>query len=117
MAIPDDTHKAACDAVVALGDWVAVFDGAAGTTGANEATGGDYARQQTTFATGAMDAGAWVRTGSSVNVPVPAGTYVEAGLFSAETSGTFVGSDAFVGGDVTVSGLGASITITPSVQV
>ncbi|MBV6360447.1 hypothetical protein R2325_16465 [Mycobacteroides chelonae] len=116
MAIPDATHKSACDAVVSIGNWVSVHSTAAGTSGTNEATGGSYARQQSTFATGAMSGGYWVRTGSAVNVPVAAGTYAEAGLWSASSTGTFVGSDAFVGGSVTVSGTGASITITPSVQ-
>lgn len=116
MALPDATHKASCDAVVALGTWVSVYSSAAGTTGANEATGGSYARQQSTFATGAISGGFWVRAGSLVNVPVAAGSYAEAGLNSAASGGTFVGSDSFVGGTVTVSGTGASIAITPSVQ-
>lgn len=116
MGIPDNTHKASADAVAALGNWVGVFTGDAGTTGANEATGGGYARKQTTFATGSMSGGLWVRTGSQVTIPVAAGTYEQGGYFSAETSGSFVGSDNFAGGSVTVSGTGASILLTPSVQ-
>ena len=55
-----------------------------------------------------------VVSGSTVNVPVAAGTYTEGGIFSASTSGTFVGSAAFAGGNVVVSGTGASIDVTPS---
>lgn len=116
MAIPDATHKAACDAVVALGAYVSVHSGAAGTTGANEATGGSYARQLAAFPTGSMSGGYWTRQAPAVNVPVAAGTYPETGLWSAASSGTFVASTPFVGGDVTVAGTGASITITFSVQ-
>ena len=116
MALPDATHKASCDAVVALGNYISVHSLAAGTTGANEATGGSYARQQSTFATGSMSGGYWVRTGGAVTIPVAAGTYKEAGIWSAVSAGTFVGSAAFVGGDVSVSGTGASITVTPSVS-
>lgn len=116
MGIPDATHKASADAVVALGSYVAVFTGDAGTTGANETSGGSYSRKLCTFATGSMSGGLWVRAGSQVNVPVAAGTYVQAGLLSASTSGTFVASDNFAGGSVTVAGTGASIDITPSVS-
>ena len=55
-----------------------------GTTGANEVTGGSYARQAVTF--GAASAG--VRTLSSASaVPVPAGNVAWAGLWSS--GGTF----------------------------
>lgn len=116
MALPDATHKASCDAVAALGNWIAVFTDAAGTTGANEASGGSYARKQTTYPTGAMVGSYWTRVGSTVNIPVPAGTYKEAGAFSAATAGTFVGSAPFDDGDVTVSGSGASINVSPKVE-
>lgn len=111
MGLPNATHQASADAVKALGSWIAVYTAAAGTTGANEATGGSYARQQTTWTSGTTG----VVNGSAVIVPVPAGTYVEAGINSAVTAGTFVGSAAFTGGNVTVSGSGASITVTPQI--
>lgn len=116
MGIPDNTHKASADAVAGLGAYVGVFTGDAGITGANEATGGGYARQATTFGTGAMSGGLWVRPGSQVVIPVAAGTYVQAGYFSAATAGTFNGSDNFAGGSVVVSGLGATIAVTPSIS-
>lgn len=111
MGIPNATHQASATAVRQLGAYISVHTAAAGTTGASEATGGGYARQQTTWADGTTG----VSNGSAVSVPVAAGTYVEAGIWSAATAGTFVGSAAFTGGNVTVSGTGASITVTPQV--
>jgi hypothetical protein len=116
MGIPDNTHKASCDAVVALGSKVSVHTDDAGTTGANEATGGGYARQSATFPTGAMVSGFWVRTAPGVTVPVAAGTYKQGGLWSLVTGGSFVGSDFFANGDVIVVGTGASISVTSNVK-
>ncbi len=113
MGIPNPTHQAAADAIKALGAWISVHTGAgAGTTGANEATGGSYARKQTTWTS--LTTG--VVNGSTVNVPVAAGTYTEGGIFSASSAGTFVGSAAFAGGSVVVSGTGASIDVTPAIN-
>ncbi|AID58844.1 minor tail protein [Mycobacterium phage Gaia] len=111
MAIPNATHKAASDAIAALGDYISVHTGAAGTTGTNEATGGGYARQQTVWTSGATG----INTGDEVTIPVAAGTYVEAGIYSAVSGGTFVGSAEFDDGDVEVSGSGASIDVTPRI--
>lgn len=112
MGIPNATHKAASDAIAALGRYISVHTGAGGgTTGANEASGGGYSRSQTTWSSGSTG----TNTGSEVNVPVAAGTYTEGGIWSAASSGTFVGSSAFDGGSVVVSGAGASIDITPRV--
>lgn len=94
--------------------WVSVHTGAGGgTTGANEATGGGYVRKQCSLTSGS---GGNV-TGSTVNVPVAAGTYTEGGLWSASSAGNFGGSAAFTGGSVVVAGTGASIDITPSLAV
>ena len=116
MGIPDNTHKASCDAVVALGDWISVHTNAAGTNGANEASGGGYARKQATYPTGSMSGGYWTRTAPGVTFDVAAGTYKEAGNWSASTSGTFLASAAFTGGDVEVSGSGATITVTSTIR-
>ena len=110
MGIPNATKQAAADAIKALGAWISVHTGAAGTTGANEASGGSYARQQTTWTSGSTG----VVNGTAVTIPVAAATYVEGGVNSASTAGTFVGSAAFAGGNVVVSGTGASIVVTPS---
>lgn len=112
MGIPNNTHQVASNAIAGIGSWISAHTGAGGgTTGANEAAGGSYARKQTTWTPGTTG----LNTGSTVNVLVPAGTYTEGGIFSAAAAGTFVGSDVFSGGSVTVSGAGASIDITPTV--
>lgn len=111
MGIPNATHQAASNAIAALGSWISVHTSDAGTTGANEASGGSYARKQTTWTPGSTG----TNTGTEVNIPVAAGTYVEGGIWSAASGGTFVGSAAFAGGSVVVSGSGASIDITPTI--
>lgn len=115
MGIPNATHQAATNGITALGTYISLHTAAAGTTGASEATGGGYARQATVWGA-ATNANPSVSTGSAVNVPCAAGTYVEGGVFSAATAGTFVGSAAFGGGNVVVSGTGASVSVTPSVS-
>ncbi len=112
MAIPNGTRQAASNAMAALGSWISVHTGAAGTTGTAEATGGGYGRRQTAWTPN----GSGANNGSEVNIPVAAGTYVEGGIWSAASGGTFVGSAAFGGGNVVVSGTGASINVTPSVS-
>ena len=96
MAVPNGTRLTAATAVSGLGQWISLHTGAGGgTTGANEATGGSYARKQTTWSNGTTS-----RVGSTVNIPCAAGTYTEGGIWSAVTAGTFVGSDVFSGGSV-----------------
>jgi hypothetical protein len=116
MAIPDNTHKLVCDALAAVCGYVSIHEGPAGTTGANEAAGGGYARQLTTYATGGMSGGLWVREGTEVEVPVDEGDYEEAGFYDAATAGNFRGSDVFLGGTISVIGTGISIRITPYMQ-
>lgn len=111
MGIPNATHQAASNAIAALGAYISLHTGDASTTGANEATGGGYARVQTTWSAGSTG----TNTGSVVNISCAAGTYTQGGIWSALTTGTFVGSAAFGGGNVVVSGTGASISVTPSV--
>lgn len=113
MGIPNNTHQVASNAIAALGDYISLHTADAGTTGASEATGGGYARVQTTWTAGSTG----TNTGSVVNISCAAGTYTQGGIWSASTSGTFVGSAAFGGGNVVVSGTGASISVTPSVTV
>ncbi|MDM2104328.1 hypothetical protein PP405_11635 [Mycobacteroides abscessus] len=115
MGIPNNTHQVASNAIAALGNWISLHTGAgAGTTGANEAAGGSYARQQ--------PAGGWspgttgVNTAAPVPIPCAAGTYTEGGIWSAQSGGTFVGSNPFAGGNVIVSGTNASIVVTPTVN-
>lgn len=111
MAITNGAKQAASNAIAALGAYVGLHTGAGGgTTGTNEATGGGYTRKLTTWTPN----GAGGNSGSMVNIPVASGTYTEAGVWSASTSGTFIGSAPFAGGNVVVSGSGASLDVTMS---
>lgn len=110
MAIPNAEKQYLADQYASRGKYISVHTGAAGTTGANEASGGGYARQLTTTTSGSDG----TTTGSQVEIPVAAGTYVEGGVYSAATSGSFRGSKAFTQGNVEVSGTGASIKVTPT---
>lgn len=117
MAIPPATHKLVADYWATQGAWVSLHTGAGGgTTGANEATGGSYARKQTTWGAGTT-ADPSVVTGSEVNIPCAAGTYTEGGIWTLVTAGVFRQSIAFSGGNVVVSGTGASIDVTPSLSI
>lgn len=114
MALSAQAHQDASNAIANGFTWVSVHTGVgAGTTGANEAAGGSYARKQ-------IPGGVWtpngsgLNTGGLVNVAVPPGTYTEGGLFSAGTGGTFRGSGPF-GASVVITGSGASIDISPTV--
>lgn len=112
MGMPNATHQAAADAIKALGAFISLhLSTGGGTTGANEATGGSYARQLTTWTSGTTGS----VNGTQVTIPCAAGTYTEGGIFNASTVGTFVGSNPFSGGSVVVSGTGASILVTPSI--
>jgi hypothetical protein len=91
--------------------------GATGTTGANEAAGGSYARQASNFAAAgaagplgsslqpATPGVAWASASFSVN----AGTYTDIGFWSALTAGTFRGGDDLSASQV----LGAAGTLGP----
>jgi hypothetical protein len=114
MGIPNTSLADMSAAWAAGGNWISLHTNLAGTNGANEATGGGYGRRQTTPWT---PDGAGTNSGPAVNIPCAAGIYVESGVWSASTGGTFRGSKAFVGGNVQVSGTGASITVTPSLTV
>lgn len=110
MGIPAATLEAAAQAVADLGDRISMHTGDPGTTGANEATGGGYSRQTTTWSAGGSDG---TITGSQVTVPVAAGTYTHFGVWSS--GGTFRGGKALPGGSV-VMGSAGNIKFTPTVS-
>lgn len=92
MGMPDRVKLAACTgAKNAAGAWAALFTGAAGTNGANEATGARYARQQLTY-TDAVDH----IESNTVAIPVEDGSYPEGGVYDAETGGNFGFSGPFM---------------------
>ena len=53
-----------------------------------EATGGGYARKQTTWSAGTGGDG--IYTGSQVEIDVPAGTYTHIGIYAASTGGSAI---------------------------
>lgn len=87
-----------------LGASISAHTGDPGTTGANEVTGGGYARQTTTW--GAASGG--VTTGSQVTIPVPATTVTHTGRWNGST---------FLGGvdttDATITPAG-ELKVTPT---
>lgn len=90
------------------GTWISLHTADPGTTGASEATGGSpaYARKQTTW--GAASNGAI--TGSEVTIDAAQGTYTHAGIWSAETGGTFIDKVAITS---TTLGSQGQIKVTP----
>src|SRR6478752_1659086 len=112
MAFPNVTKEAAVIAAHASNfAFASLHTSAAGTTGANEATGGSpaYARKAITWTDGASDGSS---AGSAVTFDVPAGTYVEIGFWSASTAGTFGGSMAL--SSSAVLGSQGTVTVTPT---
>lgn len=109
MAFPVGTKNVAVDAVIALGNWISLHTADPSTTGASEATGGSYARQQSTF--GASSAG--VATGSEVTFTgLVAATYNFFGQWSAVTAGTFRHGNVLTP-SMTLGGTG-TLKVTPS---
>lgn len=110
MAFPNASKEAA---VIALPNrtFASIHTAAAGTTGANEATGGSpaYARKPITWTDGASDGST---VGSQVTFDVPAGTYVEIGFWSASSGGTFGGSLALSSN--AVFGAQGQLLVTPT---
>ena len=107
------TKEAAAVAIDGLGTWVSLHTADPGTSGTSEATGGApaYARKQTTWTAGAADG---VVNGSQVTIDAAAGTYTYAGLWSAATAGTFVGSVAITS---TTLGAQGQVLVTPTITV
>ncbi len=88
--------------------YLSVHTGDPSTTGANEATGGSYARKQITWTAPASGS----TTGSAGAITPGAGTFNFGGYWSAATGGTFLG-----GFSITSKTLGASDTITVTPQL
>ena len=110
MAFATATKNAAVDAIVALGNWISLHTADPGTTGASEATGGSYARQQSTF--GASSGG--VATGSEVTFAgLVAAAYTHFGQWSASTAGTFRHGNVLTP-SMTLGGTG-TLKVTPSI--
>lgn len=108
IAVPA-TREALAVEYAAQGDFISLHTGNPGTTGANEAAGGGYAREQTVWAAGGSDG---VVTGSQVEITAAAGTYTHIGIFTLVAGGSFV--DSYVlPAPVTLSVAG-TIRVTPT---
>jgi hypothetical protein len=79
MSVATPTHQACANLVAALGRYATLYTAAAGLNGANEATGSPYTRVLS--ATYTPD-GNGNTASTQINVPCPAGNYVEAGMAS-----------------------------------
>ncbi len=107
-------RETAAQAITALGSYVSLHTADPGTTGASEATGGSpaYARKQTTWSNGASDGQV---AGSEVTFDVPTGTYTHFGVWTAASSGTFIGGAA-LSGSATLGAQG-QVKVTPTTTV
>ncbi|QJD50430.1 hypothetical protein SEA_CHRIS_28 [Mycobacterium phage Chris] len=117
MAGAADAFKLAVIASIgAQGGLISLHSADPGTTGANEITGGTYARKTTTWGTAAIvsggsDAGKAQIVGSTINFGVPGGVAVA--YYSVRKSdGTFLYAKPLTPG-VTLNAAG-SIDVTPS---
>lgn len=89
MALSNAALQTMYTALKGMGAYVSAHTADPGTTGANEVTGGSYARQAATLPTGSNGAG----TSGQVSIPIPAGTTVKwLGLWTAANGGTFIGT-------------------------
>lgn len=112
MAWTDATLNLAANAIAGAGTWISAHTGDPGTTGANEVTGGSYARQQTTWGT----ASAGDRAGTQVSISIPGGTTVTYwGVWSASTAGTFCGGFQLSASET--FGAAGSLNHTPTIDV
>lgn len=112
MAFTNAAKEAGALAITALGNWISLHTADPGTTGASETSGGSpaYARKQTTWTGGASDGSV---PGSQVTFDAAAGTYTWMGIWSASTSGTFVGG-LQLSSPVTLGAQG-QVLVTPTV--
>jgi hypothetical protein len=92
MALTDGALNAMLDAFAGVAGYVSLHTGNPSTTGANEVTGGSYAREVAPW--DSASAGT-VTTDASIVFDVPADTTIQfIGYWSADTAGTFYGSRA-----------------------
>lgn len=108
-----DTMLTAAPCVPTTVYYLSLHTATPGTTGASEVTGGSYVRQAITF--GTPSAGAQVSAGtdaaqSFTGMPVEAGGTPYFGIWTASTSGTYLG-----GG--TMSGLSGAISAGSTITV
>lgn len=103
MPLTTAERNVVADGVAARLAYISLHTGDPSTTGANEASGGGYARQALSFSAAASG----TAVASEVTFDVGAGTYTHFGVWTAVTGGTFRGGNA----------LSTSAVISPSGQV
>lgn len=90
-------------------NWISLHTASPATTGANEVTGGSYARVQTTWGSAAASA----MTGSAVTINVPSGTTItHFGIWSASSAGTYKGGGALTASET--FGSSGTYQLTPT---
>jgi hypothetical protein len=91
MALSTAGRNAACDGIAAVAGYASLHSASPGTTGANELSGGGYARQAITWSAAANGSRA---ISGTEDFPVPAGATVSHfGMWTAVTGGTFIAGD------------------------
>jgi hypothetical protein len=105
-------RESAATTITGLGAFISLHTADPSTTGASEATGGApaYARQTTTWTAGASDGNV---VGSEVTFDVAAGTYSYFGIWTASTSGTFIGGGAL--SSPATLGAQGQVKVTPTI--
>jgi len=108
---PATLNAAGTEVITTLGGkYISLHSASPGTTGANEITGGTYARVATTW--GAESGG--VSVGSQVTINVPAGaTIAFFGIWTALSGPTYVDGGALPASE-TYTGSGGSYLLTPT---
>ena len=112
MAITNPaTREALATYLGTLGAYISFHTTDPSTNGGNEASGGGYARKQTTWTGGTADG---TVTGSEVTIDVPAGTWAWCGIWSAASGGTWV--EKFPDNSNTLRAAG-QIKVTPTLTI
>lgn len=110
MSYNSNGLNAAVNGVAAAGTYISAHTADPSTGGANEVAGGSYARVQTTWGT----ASGGSRVGSQVSLNIPASTTVTHwGIWSASTSGTFLGGFALSASEA--FGAAGTLNHTPTI--
>ena len=91
------------------GTYISLHSASPGTTGANEISGGSYARVQTTWSA----SGSGSKAGSQVTINVPASTTIAYfGIWSAVSGGSYIGGGSLPNSE-TYTGAGTYL-LTPT---
>jgi hypothetical protein len=104
------TRQILADAYTGSWSWLSQHTATPGSTGASEASGGGYARKQTTWGSGSNG----VTTGSQVTFDLAAGTYTHTGGWTASSAGTFRDGAAQTSTTLNVAG---QILVQPTITI